>query len=101
MAKGLTDEEKADKAKELVEQAMAFIAQLDDDTDPLTEFIRSDLESIASDISSLTFDSDGGLIPSEEVWYTDDDSDELLDPDEDDEDDDEEEDDDDDNFASY
>lgn len=91
MAKGLTDEEKADKAKELVEQAMAFVAQLDDDTDPLTEFIRSDLESVASDISSLTFDSDGGLIPSEEVWYTD--SGEVLDPDEDEEEEDEDDDD--------
>lgn len=67
MAKGMTDQEKSEKAKELIEDAIALMAQLDADTEPLIGDIQGDLDGVKSNIEALSFDEDGGLIPGEDT----------------------------------
>ena len=78
----MTDNERADRVRELLETAESMLSEMDVDADSLVAVIKQGVESALADLEHIDFDEWGNIVPVDD----DEDLGEILDDDEDDED---------------
>lgn len=83
----MTDKDRADKVRESLEMAESLLSEMDQDADFLVSHVNSVVEEALAELTHISFDDEGHIIPVD-----DDDIDDDLEDDEDEDEDDDEED---------